>query len=102
MDLNDLFYLQQIERSRADAAPSDEARELHEGLARKYEGQIVAARKPDAGTGSLFQWRNSRADPQVNATMAVAITAREVERPDLALEGGGSPLSQKDQVLSRS
>ena len=80
MDLNDLFYQQQLERSRADAAPSDEARDFHEGLARRYEEQIVAARKPDAGAGSLFQWVSSRSeivkDPKVNSPMAVAITAR--------------------------
>ena len=75
MDLNDLFYRQQVERSRADAAASDEARQIHEGLARKYEEQIAAARKPVAAR-LLFAWDEPVGNPKLNATMAVAITAR--------------------------
>ena len=40
MDLNYLFHRQQVERSRAATATSDEAREIHEQLARQYEAQI--------------------------------------------------------------
>lgn len=40
MDLNYLFHRQQVERSRAATATSDEAREIHELLARQYEAQI--------------------------------------------------------------
>ena len=40
MDLNYLFHRQQVERTRADAAESDEARVAHEQLARCYEAQI--------------------------------------------------------------
>lgn len=42
MDLNYLFRRQQVERSRADAAPSEAARKAHEELARKYEERIEA------------------------------------------------------------
>jgi hypothetical protein len=40
MDLNYLFHRQQIERSRAAAASSEEARKAHEELAREYEREI--------------------------------------------------------------
>ncbi len=40
MDLNYLFHRQQVERPRADAADSIEARAAHEHLARCYETQI--------------------------------------------------------------
>lgn len=40
MDLNYLFHRQQVERTRAEAADSDEARVAHEQLARCYEAQI--------------------------------------------------------------
>jgi hypothetical protein len=40
MDLNYLFHRQQVERSRAETATSDEAREIHELLAKQYEAQI--------------------------------------------------------------
>jgi hypothetical protein len=48
MDLNYLFLRQQVERTRADAAASDEARVAHEQLARCYETQINQV------TGRLF------------------------------------------------
>jgi hypothetical protein len=106
MDLNDLFYRQQLERSKADAAPSSEERDLHEGLARKYEEQIAAARTPDPEAGSLFQWRSSPPDiaagPQVNAPMAVAMTARELDRPASALGRTAPALGSKDQLLNRA
>ncbi len=40
MDLNYLFRRQQIERSRAQTASSDAARQAHEELAAGYERQI--------------------------------------------------------------
>lgn len=40
MDLNYLFHRQQVERSRAKTATTEEAREAHEELARQYEEQI--------------------------------------------------------------
>jgi hypothetical protein len=40
MDLNYLFHRQQVERTRAEAAASEEARITHEQLARCYEVQI--------------------------------------------------------------
>jgi hypothetical protein len=42
VDLNYLFHRQQVERSRAAAAPGEAARKAHEELARKYEEQIEA------------------------------------------------------------
>jgi hypothetical protein len=50
MDLNYLFHRQQVERTRADAATSDEARIAHEQLARCYEAQINEM----TGTGFEF------------------------------------------------
>lgn len=43
MDLNYLFHRQQVERTRAEAADSEEARVAHEQLARCYEVQINQA-----------------------------------------------------------
>lgn len=40
VDLNYLFHRQQVERTRAETAASEEAREIHEQLARQYEAQI--------------------------------------------------------------
>ena len=40
MDLNYLFFRQQVERSRAEAAASEAARKAHEGLAESYEEKI--------------------------------------------------------------
>ena len=40
LDLNYLFHRQQVERSMAAAAASDEAREIHELLAKQYEVEI--------------------------------------------------------------
>ena len=40
MDLNYLFYRQQVERSKALTAASEAARRTHDELARKYEEQI--------------------------------------------------------------
>ena len=40
MDLNYLFHRQQVERTRAAAAETDEARTAHEQLAKCYEKQI--------------------------------------------------------------
>lgn len=43
MDLNYLFHRQQVERTRADAADSSEARAAHDQLARCYQMQITQA-----------------------------------------------------------
>jgi hypothetical protein len=40
MDLNYLFHRQQVERSRAEAASSEDARQAHLDLASRYEQQI--------------------------------------------------------------
>ena len=40
IDLNYLFYQQQVERSRAEGAMTIEARKGHRQLARMYEEQI--------------------------------------------------------------
>jgi hypothetical protein len=42
-DINYLFLRQQVERSRAKAATSKVARQIHEQLAEKYERQIERA-----------------------------------------------------------
>ena len=43
MDLNYLFFRQQVEKIRATTAQSDEARLAHEQLARRYELMIGEA-----------------------------------------------------------
>ena len=75
MDLNYLFYRQQVERSKADSAPSEAVRSVHEKLAIGYEKKISSA------TDNSVQFHRSMERVQVlepNPTMAVAITAREV------------------------
>jgi hypothetical protein len=47
MDLNYLFYRQQVERARAEHAEGEEARVAHEQLARCYETQIDLATSDD-------------------------------------------------------
>jgi hypothetical protein len=80
MDLNELFYRQQIERSKAATASSDEVRKIHEALAVAYEEQIAAAGRPDAGI--IIHPRSVRdvsaEKPKANPTMVLAMTAREV------------------------
>ena len=68
MDLNYLYYRQQIETSMAGAARSAEARKVHGELANEYEKKIGEATA-----------RNTDVRPTANPTMAVAMTAREVE-----------------------
>lgn len=68
MDLNYLYYRQQVERSRATSAKCESARNAHLGLAIEYEKKINGATEA----------RKSGAASNVNATMAVAITARQV------------------------
>jgi hypothetical protein len=75
MDLNDLFYRQQIERSLAAAAQSEPTRKLHEDLAGAYE---VMINQVSGGSSSLFRWTHPTGEPPLNSTMAVAMTAREV------------------------
>lgn len=48
VDINYLLHRQQVERTRAEAAESDEARTAHEQLARCYEAIIL-----DATNGKL-------------------------------------------------
>jgi hypothetical protein len=55
MDLNYLFHRQQVERTRADAADSTEARAAHEHLARCYETQINQATE-----GLFYQFDDDR------------------------------------------
>ena len=40
IDLNYLFHRQQVERSRAETAKTQAARDTHAALARRYEEQI--------------------------------------------------------------
>ena len=40
MDLNYLFHRQQVERSRSETAETQEARTVHEQLAKRYEERI--------------------------------------------------------------
>lgn len=47
MDLNYLFFRQQVEKIRATTAESDEARLAHEQLARRYESMITEATSDD-------------------------------------------------------
>ena len=56
MDLNYLFYRQQVERSRAATAATGAARDGHEELARKYEERIGQL------TGEAFSFPAERAD----------------------------------------
>ena len=64
MDLNYLYYRQQIETSMAVAAHCDAARKVHGALAKEYDKKIREA--------------VARSQPKANTTMALAITAREV------------------------
>ena len=52
MDMNYVFLRQQVERSRADSARSDAAREAHEELARTYELAI----EEKSGGRIVFPW----------------------------------------------
>ena len=58
MDLNYLFLRQQMERTRAEQAASDAAREAHEELARAYE--LAIERK--SGGRIIFPWHQSGDD----------------------------------------
>jgi hypothetical protein len=68
MDLNYLFYRQQIETSMAEAAASAAVRKVHRAFATEYEKKIGEASAASDGEG-----------PKANPTMAVAMTAREVD-----------------------
>ena len=61
MDLNYLLHRQQVERSLAEAAPSEAARKAHQELARQYEEQIEAL------SGDMFsiaaEQESGRGDP---------------------------------------
>ena len=54
VDLNYLFHRQQVERTRAEAAETDEARTAHEQLAKCYEKQIEGL------TGEEFRFPNEK------------------------------------------
>lgn len=71
MDLNYLFFRQQVERSMAASADCEAARKAHQTLADEYESRIGMA--SEAGRTDIA------AGPDVNGPLAVAITAREVE-----------------------
>ena len=78
MDLNYLFYRQQVERSRSNSANSELARKAHEELAMEYERQIEkAANSPPSGDGQAGT-SGSLENSELNPTMALAITARSV------------------------
>ena len=53
MDLNYLFRRQQIERSLAETAASDEARQAHEEMAQAYEQTIERKSRGRI----VFPWR---------------------------------------------
>lgn len=72
MDLNYLLFRQQVERSMAASADCDAAREAHEALANEYESRIgMAANAEGSGVAET--------DADINAPLAVAMTARELE-----------------------
>lgn len=50
VDLNYLFYRQQVERTLTENADCEEARSAHEELARRYEKQI------ESSTGEEFKF----------------------------------------------
>ena len=56
MDLNYLFARQQVERSRAESAKIDTARQAHEELARRYE-QLI-----ERSAGAQFRFLRARAN----------------------------------------
>lgn len=58
VDLNYLFHRQQVERTRAEAAKSKEARRIHELLARQYEAQIEQL------TGAEFSFPGTPGTPR--------------------------------------
>ena len=47
MDLNYLFFRQQVEKIRATTADNEEARLAHEQLAQRYESMITEATSDD-------------------------------------------------------
>jgi hypothetical protein len=78
MDLNELFYRQQIARSMADSASSDVVRREQDALAKKYEMQIAQAKEARPLFDCRFPRTNVFGATKVNSTVAVAMTAREV------------------------
>jgi hypothetical protein len=74
MDLNYLFFRQQVERSMAASADSDAARQAHETLAGEYENRIQSV-----ASASRSNIPNPADAPTVNPTLALALTAREVD-----------------------
>jgi hypothetical protein len=62
VDINYLFLRQQIERSRAKVAASNEARKIHEQLAVEYERQIEEA----TDGRIMFEWGKAPHMPRDN------------------------------------
>lgn len=52
VDLNYLFHRQEVEKSRSETAECEQARTVHEELAKRYEEQIETA------TGDDFRFQN--------------------------------------------
>jgi hypothetical protein len=84
MDLNYLYYRQQIETSMAEAAHGGAARKVHGELAKEYEEKISEA--------------VTRAQPKANETMALAITAREVGKGNVEAGTSGLPAIRPTDV----
>jgi hypothetical protein len=80
MDLNYLFYRQQVERSRSNSAECEKARKAHEELAAEYERQIGRAVEWRGNADATAGHKDSLENSELNPTMAVAITARSVGR----------------------
>lgn len=83
VDLNYLFYRQQVERSMADNANSKRVCDAHKELASRYEARIEEARHASEAKKPVFQREGSEkggAGADVNATLAVGLTARAVSK----------------------
>lgn len=79
MDLNYVFYRQQIERSLADSATCDQARKIHVDRAREYEKIIGSFKNPhEASKHPLVSNADSAETTIANPIMALAMTAREL------------------------
>jgi hypothetical protein len=68
-DLNYLFHRQQVERSRADVASSEEARQAHLVLASRYEQQIEEL----SGGRISFQHPETCCPPKSVAVVGAAV-----------------------------
>lgn len=68
MDLNYLFLRQQVERSLANAAKNDAAREAHEKLAKVYESAI----EQESEGRIVFPWNHEPAPVSVSRTQSAS------------------------------